>query len=449
MTYLLGGSFIVESYFAVPGIGWTVLRPQHRRRRAGTPPQQPRAGRVTMILGRPRSAAPPPVAASPRPASRQSVEATALAVAAKPVAPDATAPDTSTAGSRVAGTSTTGMVAAEPPLFQCQALRCEVGPAACPVRVLHGIDLRLGSRRALGIVGESGAGKSMLIKTIMGLQPAGVRVSGRVALGGTDLGTLRDDRRRALLGRRVGMMFQNPMTSLNPFVRVGQQMQEASRFHRGLNRAEARALAISLLRTVGIPDAEACHRQYPHQFSGGMKQRIMIATALACEPELLIADEATTALDVTVQRGILDLLGRLQRERHMSMILVTHNLGIVAGRTDEVLVLYAGRVVEHGPTEAVFRRPRHRYTEALIAAMPRLDQPAHARLRTIPGQPPNLLDPPAGCPFAPRCPAAKARCHREMPPETTERTPDGVAHRFSCWVPVDRATTPSLAEAVP
>ncbi|MFC0410030.1 ABC transporter ATP-binding protein [Roseomonas elaeocarpi] len=422
-----------------------------------------------MILGRSRSAASLPLAALPRPAARQPGDATALAaapgiasadntaagtmapaaIAPGTAAPDTTAPGAVAAGTVNAGTGATGRRAAEAPLLECQALRCELGPVARPVRVLHGIDLRLAPRRALGIVGESGAGKSMLIKTVMGLQPAGARVGGRVVLGGTDLGALREDRRRALLGRRVGMVFQNPMTSLNPFVRVGQQMEEASRFHRGLNRAEARALAISLLRIVGIPDAEACHRQYPHQFSGGMKQRIMIATALACEPELLIADEATTALDVTVQREILDLLGRLQAERHMSMILVTHNLGIVAGRTDEVLVLYAGRVVEHGPTEAVFRRPRHRYTEALLAAMPRLDQPAHARLRTIPGQPPNLVNPPAGCPFAPRCPAAEARCHREMPPETSEPTSDGVAHRFSCWVPVDRAAAPVLAEALP
>ncbi len=330
------------------------------------------------------------------------------------------------------------------PLLDCERLTCDFPSPRGPLRVLHGIDLRLAPRTALGIVGESGAGKSMLVKTIMGLNPAGSRVTGRIALDGVDLAGLDEPRKRAYLGRKVGMVFQNPMTSLNPFVRVGRQIAEASRFHLGLDARAARALAIDLLDSVGIPDPAACVGDYPHQFSGGMKQRIMIATALACRPDLLIADEATTALDVTVQKDILDLLQVIQRERRMSMILVTHNLGVVAGRTDEILVLYGGQVVEHGPTEAVFAGPRHRYTAALLAAIPRMDQPAHTRLATIPGPPPDLARQPAGCPFAPRCPAAEDRCRAVMPPMTWGA--DG-RHGFACHVPVPLAPDAARPDA--
>jgi len=330
-------------------------------------------------------------------------------------------------------------VSAGATLLECEAVGAELGPASRPVRVLREVSLTLGAQRSLGIVGESGAGKSMLIRAIMGLTPAGMRLSGRIRLGGTDLGNLREAERRTLLGRKVGMVFQNPMTSLNPFRQIGAQMEEASRFHLRLPPAEARALAIRLLGLVGLPDPEEAHGRHPHQFSGGMKQRIMIAAALSCQPELLIADEATTALDVTVQKEVLDLLARLQQQRRMSMILVTHNLGVVAGRTDEVLVLYGGRVVEHGPTAQVFRQPRHRYTEALLAAMPRIDQPSHQALRSIPGQPPGPAEPVPGCPFAPRCPAVEARCHASMPPARVSA--DG-RHRFACHVPV-----PVAAEA--
>ncbi|MEJ1158292.1 ABC transporter ATP-binding protein [Prosthecomicrobium sp. N25] len=328
-------------------------------------------------------------------------------------------------------------------LLDCEGVTASLPARGGMLRILDDVRFRLARRSTLGIVGESGAGKSMLIKAIMGLAPSAIRVEGRIALDGTELVGMPEAAKRALLGRKVGMVFQNPMTSLNPFVRVGRQIEEGSRRHLGLGRAEARARAIDLLAQVGIPDPAECHGEFPHRFSGGMKQRIMIATALACRPDLLIADEATTALDVTVQKDILDLLQAIQRERRMSMILVTHNLAVVANRTDEILVLYGGRVVEHGPTALVFAAPRHRYTEALLSAVPRMDQPAHTRLRTIPGPPPDLHDRAGGCPFAPRCPAAEARCRVAMPPMTLEA--DG-RHGFACFVPVE-APRPALAEA--
>jgi peptide/nickel transport system ATP-binding protein len=269
-------------------------------------------------------------------------------------------------------------------------------------------------------------------------------VSGGVRFDGTDLGTLREKERRRLLGRRVGIVFQNPMTSLNPVVRVGRQIEEASRYHFGLGKRQARAAAIELLGAVGIPDPEDCYTQYPHQFSGGMKQRIMIATALACKPDLLIADEATTALDVTVQKTILDLLQTIQHERSMAMILVTHNLGIVAGRTDEVAVMYGGRIVERAPTRTLFDDPRHRYTEALLSAIPRTDQPAHTKLRVIPGRPPEFLRPIPGCPFAPRCSARVAVCDEAMPASTLT---EDLRHTYACHVPVDRSIRPGEVPA--
>lgn len=322
---------------------------------------------------------------------------------------------------------------AGPPLLSVEHLSCTISGSQGRLDILKDVSFSLAHGTALGIVGESGAGKSMLVKAIMDIAPSRAAISGSVRLEGTDLSALPTAQRRTLLGRRVGMVFQNPMTSLNPFVRVGRQVEEASRFHLGLDRAAARQRAIGLLRSVGIPDADECYEGYPHQFSGGMKQRIMIATALACEPALLIADEATTALDATVQKDILDLLQALQQQRRMSMILVSHNLGVVAGRTDEVIVMYGGRLVERGPTERLFLSPRHRYTGALLAAMPRIDQPAHMRLATIPGAPPNLLTPEPGCPFAPRCTAAIPRCRESMPPMT--RSADGL-HEYACHVPL-------------
>jgi len=330
------------------------------------------------------------------------------------------------------------------PILSCRAMTCEITSASGPLQILQDIDFSLDTRRALGIVGESGAGKSMLIKAIMGIAPRGMRIKGRIELDGQDLSALSPRQRARTIGRKVGIVFQNPMTSLNPFVPIGRQIEEAGRVHLGLGKAEARARAIELLSFVGIPDPEDCYDYYPHQFSGGMKQRIMIAAALICQPDLLIADEATTALDVTVQKEVLDLLQTIQAERQMSMILVSHNLGVVAGRTDEILVLYGGNIVEHGPTSEVFRNPRHRYTDALLSAMPAMDQPAHTRLRTIPGQPPNLANRPPGCPFAPRCPAAQAVCRETMPQMRQALDP---SHRFACHFPLAEIANPAPEEA--
>ena len=329
-------------------------------------------------------------------------------------------------------------------LLSCDNLSCDLHTENVTLKVLHNISFKIRTRTSLGIVGESGAGKSILIKAIMGITPGGMRVDGDIRFAGEHLQAQSLKQRRSLLGRKVGMVFQNPMTSLNPYVRIGRQISEASRLYLKLSKADARKRAIELLRVVGIPDPEDCFNYFPHHFSGGMKQRIMIAAALSCEPELLIADEATTALDVTVQKEVLDLLQLLQHERHMSMILVSHNLGVVAGRTDELLVLYGGSVVEYGPTSEVFRNPRHRYTEALLSAMPAMDQPAHSRLRTIPGQPPNLAERPAGCPFAPRCAAAEAKCHEVMPELSVGVNPE---HRFACHYPLAAVAHLQTAEA--
>lgn len=318
-------------------------------------------------------------------------------------------------------------------LVKVEGLSCVFGSGDSLTRVLCDVDLTVGRSRTLGLVGESGSGKSMLMKSILGIAPRSARIDGKVTFNGTDLSTLGEGQRRRFLGRRVGIVFQNSATSLNPFVRVGRQIEEASRYHFGLSKAQGKKLSIELMGAVGLPDPAECYEQYPHQFSGGMKQRIMIATALACKPDLLIADEATTALDVTVQKQVLDLLQSLQEERQMSMILVTHNLGIVAGRTDEAAVMYGGRIVERGPTEALFRDPRHRYTAALLEAIPRADQPAHTRLQSIPGRPPDVLRPIPGCPFAPRCTAVEAQCIERMP--AVAKTADE-RHSFACYAPV-------------
>jgi peptide/nickel transport system ATP-binding protein len=321
------------------------------------------------------------------------------------------------------------------PLLDISGLSLTIDTDAGHAEILQDVSLQLGKGTTLGIVGESGSGKSMLLRSVLGLAPGNATVTGRVVFDGNDLGLLKPERRRRFIGRHVGIIFQNPMTSLNPVVRIGRQIDEASRYHLGLGRKEARRRAIELLESVGIPDPAKRIDDYPHQFSGGMRQRIMIARALACEPELLVADEATTALDVTVQREILDLLGEIQRERHMTMIIVSHDLGVVAGRTDEVAVMYSGRIVEQAATRTLFREYRHRYTEALLQAIPRVGHEAHARLTTIPGQPPSLLNRPPGCQFAPRCGFATDVCRSVMPALSTDTVG---AHTYRCHVPVER-----------
>ena len=307
------------------------------------------------------------------------------------------------------------------------------------VRAVDGVSLTLDRGRTLGIVGESGSGKSVLSRSIMGLLPRrNVERSGRVVYDGTDVSALTPGRRKDLWGTQMAMVFQDPMTALNPVLRIGAQITEGLRFHLGLDRGTARANAVALLRSVGIPEPERRLKQYPHELSGGMRQRIMIAVALACGPRLLFADEPTTALDVTVQAQILNLLAAQQREREMAMVLVTHDLGVVAGRADTIAVMYAGQIVETAPTAQLFANVRMPYTEALLRSIPQLDQPRGSRLQAIPGRPPNLVRPPRGCRFAPRCPYAQDRCRAEAPPLVEEEP----GHGYRCWYPLPARVTP-------
>ncbi len=303
-----------------------------------------------------------------------------------------------------------------------------------PVRVVDNASFTLGVARTLGVVGESGSGKTMLARSVMGLLPrSGVTREGSVRFDGTELTTLAPKAMRTLWGARLAMVFQDPMTSLNPVLRVGTQITETIRVHANVSARFAEAKAIDLLHQVRVPDPEGRMRAYPHELSGGMRQRVCLAVALAADPVLLFADEPTTALDVTVQAQVLDVLAQSQQDRHMSIVLVTHDLGVVAGRTDELLVLYAGQVVEHGPTASVFARPRMPYTAALLDSIPDPDGPSHRRLAAIPGTPPDLARLPRGCRFAPRCRYVQARCRAEEPPL---QTGEDVSHAFRCWFPL-------------
>ncbi|MBR1123744.1 ABC transporter ATP-binding protein [Bradyrhizobium lablabi] len=301
------------------------------------------------------------------------------------------------------------------------------------LRAVDGVDLKLNAGRTLGIVGESGCGKTMLSRAVLQLLPKKAMLSGRVMFDGKDLVTLDRERLRKLRGRSLAVVFQDPMTSLNPVLTIGTQLIETLQEHLELDMAAAKRRSVELLAAVGIPAPEQRLTQYPHQLSGGMRQRVAIAIALSCEPELLIADEPTTALDVTIQAQILDLLAREQRRRHMAMIIITHDLGVVAGRTDEVAVMYAGRVVERAPTQALFKKMRMPYTEALLAAIPKIDTAPHTVLPAISGRPPDPTRPLKGCSFAPRCRYALAGCHVEKPALTAAETP---AHQFACFYPI-------------
>ncbi len=298
---------------------------------------------------------------------------------------------------------------------------------------MDGVSFELDAGRTLGIVGESGCGKTVLSRSLLRLNPVS---GGRVVFDGTDLLGLDEAELRAVRGRDVSIVFQDPMSSLNPVLTIGRQVGETLVVHLGMSRRAARERARELLAAVGIPSPAARLDEYPHQLSGGMRQRVTIAMALACEPRLLIADEPTTALDVTVQAQILDLLKQQQEERGMAMILISHDLGVVAGRTDEIAVMYAGRIVERAPTRMLFSRVRMPYTEALLRAIPRLEEPSHTRLLAIGGRPPDLVSPPPGCRFSPRCHRVQDRCRRDDPP----LMPDAEAgHAFACWYPVEVA----------
>ena len=302
------------------------------------------------------------------------------------------------------------------------------------LRAVDRVSLTVGAGQTLGVVGESGSGKTMLSRAILQLLPKKAKLNGRVMFDGRDLVTLDREKLRKLRGRELAVVFQDPMTSLNPVLTIGTQLIETLQEHLELDLAAARKRSVELLAAVGIPAPEQRLTQYPHQLSGGMRQRVAIAIALSCEPKLLIADEPTTALDVTIQAQILDLLAREQRRRHMAMILITHDLGVVAGRTDEVAVMYAGRVVERAPTPALFKRMRMPYTEALLAAIPKLDAAPHTVLPAISGRPPDPTRPIKGCSFSPRCRYAVARCHGEKPELTEAETP---AHQYACFHPIE------------
>ena len=285
------------------------------------------------------------------------------------------------------------------------------------VHAVNGITYDVAEGETVAIVGESGSGKSVGVMSLIRLipEPPGKIVNGEVNFDGQDLLQLNEEELRQIRGNRIAMIFQDPMTSLNPVLTIGRQITEALELHLNMNREESRARAIELLELVGIPDAGARLDDYPHQFSGGMRQRVMIAMGLSCNPQLLIADEPTTALDVTIQAQIVDLVTRLQSELGMAIIWITHDLGVVAGLADRVLVMYAGFIVEEGPVDVIYGQPRHPYTLGLLRSIPRLDLGRQKRLIPIEGLPPDLLDPPQSCPFAPRCPFVIDKCLEENP----------------------------------
>lgn len=338
------------------------------------------------------------------------------------------------------------------PLLEVENLKTYFQTGHGIVKSVDGVSFDLERGRTLAIVGESGSGKTVLSRSVMGLlPPQNVIREGRVRFGDVDLTNASPQELRGLWGAQISMVFQDPVTSLNPVVRAGRQITESLRYHLAMSRQDAKETAISLFRSVGIPEPENRMQWYPHQFSGGMCQRIVIAAAIACGPKLLLADEPTTGLDVTVSAQILDLLNRLQQERYMSVIIVTHDLGVVTGRSDDVIVMYAGQVVERAPTTTLFRDARMPYTEALLKSAPRLSNPSHTRLHTIPGNPPNPANLPKGCRFAPRCPYVQPKCREEEPPLRQAEAP---RHWYACWYPVGtpegvRALEENQAAGVP
>ena len=300
------------------------------------------------------------------------------------------------------------------------------------VHAVNGISYELNEGDSLGIVGESGCGKSVSTLAIMGLvaRPAGRVARGAINFQGQDLLEISSEEMRQIRGKQIAMIFQDPMSSLNPVYPVGRQIEESLRLHLGMNKHEARARAVELLDTVGIPVPEERVKDYPHQLSGGMQQRAMIAMAIACQPDLLIADEPTTALDVTIQAQVIELLAELQRELGMAVILITHELALVAGFCDRVAVMYAGSIVEYAPVHELFARPQHPYTLGLMQAVPTITGDRSEQLSNIPGSPPDLVGLPQGCPYAPRCPYVRDAC-REMMPTLEDR---GAGHPVRCIV---------------
>jgi oligopeptide/dipeptide ABC transporter ATP-binding protein len=317
------------------------------------------------------------------------------------------------------------------PLLEIGDLRVDFRQAGRVVRAVDGLSYQAEKARTLALIGESGSGKTVSARAIMGLLPETAHVSGSIRYEGQELVGLPERRMRTLRGSQIAMVFQDPARSLNPTLRVGEQITEAIHVHRKATKAEAQDRAVELMELVRLPAARERFRQYPHQLSGGMRQRVMIAMALAGDPRLLIADEATTALDVTTQAQIMELLRDLQQRLGMALVMISHDLGLAASYADEVLVMYAGRAVERAATRTLFGQVRMPYTRALLGAIPRLENPPHATLTAVPGQPPDLASQPPGCPFAPRCPEVTDKC-REIAPPLDEGEP---GHLWACWHP--------------
>jgi oligopeptide transport system ATP-binding protein len=317
------------------------------------------------------------------------------------------------------------------PLLEVKGLKTQFFTQDGVVKAVDDVSFYIMPGETLGVVGESGCGKSMTGLSIMRLipNPPGKIVAGEIVFDGEDILSMSDNDVRKIRGHKIAMIFQDPMTSLNPVLTINRQISEALQLHLGMSRDQARARAIELLKMVGIPNAEERIDQYPHQFSGGMRQRVMIAMALSCNPKLIIADEPTTALDVTIQAQILDLMRVLQSERDTGVILITHSMGVVAGMADRIMVMYAGHIVETASTEEIFANPRHPYTVGLLKSIPRLDAERKEKLEPIRGLPPDLIDLPDMCPFVPRCNYAREKCEQKNPPLLQV----GEGHHAACW----------------
>jgi len=323
----------------------------------------------------------------------------------------------------------------EAPLLEVKDLRTHFKTEEGIVKAVDGVSFTLYPGQTLGIVGESGSGKSVTSLSLLKLipTPPGILAGGEVFYRGRDVLKMSDEELRSLRGNKISMIFQDPMTSLNPFLRISTQLMETIMLHQKLDKKAAHARAVEMLKLVGIPDADRRVDHYPHQFSGGMRQRVMIAMALSCNPEVLIADEPTTALDVTIQAQILELIQDLSKRLGTATILITHDLGVVAGMCDLICVMYAGKVVERGTADQLFGDPRHPYTKGLIKSVPRLDRKSSERLYSIPGQPPLVVNLPAACPFHPRCEFAMDQCRKEYPPVRTL----GQDRQVACWLEAD------------
>jgi oligopeptide transport system ATP-binding protein len=319
-------------------------------------------------------------------------------------------------------------------LLEVKDLRTEFHTRDGIVHAINGVSFGLGEGETLGIVGESGCGKTVTMLSLLQLipRPPGKIVGGSGLLHGNDLIKMNEQEIRRVRGAQIAVIFQDPMTSLNPVLTIGRQLTEAMELHLGMNKEQARQRAAELLTMVNIPQAADRLNDYPHQFSGGMRQRVMIAMALSCNPQILVADEPTTALDVTIQAQIIELVKRLRDEIGMAIIWITHDLGIIAGLAKRVIVMYAGFVVEEAPVKDLYGDPRHPYTQGLLGSLPRVDETEHRRLTSIEGLPPDLLDKPNFCQFAPRCPYAFERCWKEVPPLESV----GPGHFKACWADV-------------